>query len=240
MEHQMTTEGGTVNLRTYPRVLWRRKWWVVAFTLAGLIGATVYAFATQKHYSATTQLVLQAGAGPSTTPTSNATTEIATQLQLLTNSAIVDAVEARLGLSHVNVSVGDQGQTNAITITATASNADQAARIANAYASEVVDYENTLALKNITRAETQIQEQINAAEKQLPATSGTPQGTALGNQLASLQEQFSQLQVQAAGNPGGITIFSQATAPTAPSGTKKGVIIPIGLIAGLLVGICAA
>jgi len=236
----MTTEGGTVNMRTYPRVLWRRKWWVVGCALAGLLGATTYAFAAHNQYSATTQLLLEAPAGSGTTATTNATTQVATQLQLLTNSAIVDAVEARLGVSTLDVSVGDQGQTNAISITAKASKADQATRIANAYATEVVDYENTLALKNITRAEAQLQQQINAAEKQLPSTSGTPQGTALADQLAALQGQYSQLQVEAAGNPGGVTVFSPATTPTTPSSPKKGVLIPIGLVVGLLVGICAA
>ncbi len=238
----MTTEGGTVNLRTNPRVLWRRKWWVIGFALAGLIGATIYAYAAHNQYSATTQLLLETPTGSSTAAatTTNATTQVATQLQLLTNPAIADAVETRLGLSTLHVSVGDQGQTNAISITAKASNADQAARIANAYATEVIDYENTLALKNITRTEGQLQQQINAAEKQLPATSGTPQGTALGDQLAALQEQYSQLQVEAVGNPGGVTVFSSATTPTTPSSPKKGVIILIGLAAGLLVGICAA
>ncbi len=236
----MTTEAGTVNLRTYPRVLWRRKWWVVGCAVLGLIGSSVYAFTTHKQYSATTQLVLQAPAGSSTTATTNATTEEATQLQLLTNSAIVDAVEARLGLSTLDVSVSDQGATNAISVTAKASRADQAAQIANAYATEAINYENTLALKNITRAEAQLEQQINTAQKQLPATSGTPQGTALGDQLAALQEQYSQLQVEAAGNPGGVTVFSAATTPRTPSSPKNWVIILIGLAAGLLVGICAA
>ncbi|HVA07141.1 MAG TPA: polysaccharide biosynthesis tyrosine autokinase, partial [Acidimicrobiales bacterium] len=229
-----------VNLRTYPRVLSRRKWWVVGCVLIGLLGATVYAFAAHEQYSATTQLLLEAPTASATTPTTNATIQVATELQLLTSPAIVNAVEARLGLSSLDVSVGDQGGTNAISVTANASTADQAARIANAYATEFVDYENSLALKNITRAEDQLQQQINAAEKQLPSTSGSPQGTALANQLAALQGQYSQLQVQAAGNPGGVTVFSSATTPTAPSSPKTVELILIGLAVGLLVGICAA
>ena len=106
----MTTEGGTVNLRTYPRVLWRRKWWVVGCVLVGLLGATVYAFAAHKQYSATTQLLLEAPTGSATTATTNATIQVATELQLLTSPAIVNAVEARLGLSSLDVSVGDQGR----------------------------------------------------------------------------------------------------------------------------------
>ncbi len=236
----MAAEDGTVTLRTYPRVLWRRKWWVIVFTLAGLLAATGYAFAAHKQYSATAQLLLQTPTGTTSTPTSIATTQVGTELQLLTSPAIVSAVESRLGLSTLNVSVGDQGQTNVISVTAQASRADQAARIANAYATEFVDLENTMALKNITRAETQLQQQINSVEKELPSTSSTPQGTALANQLASLQEQYSQLQVEAAGNPGGVTVFSPATTPTSPSSPKKVEIILIGLAAGLLVGICAA
>jgi polysaccharide biosynthesis transport protein len=236
----MTTEGGNVNMRTYPRLLWRRKWWVIACTLVGLLGASAYAFTAHKQYSATTQLLLETPTGSATTATTNATTQVATELQLLTNPAIVNAVEAHLGLSSLDVSVGDQGQTNAISVTAKASNADQAARIANAYAKEFVDYENLLAGKNITVAEAQLQKEINAAEKELPSASGTPQGTALADQLAALQGQYSQLQVEAAGNPGGVTVFYPATTPTAPSSPKKAELILIGLAVGLLVGICAA
>lgn len=133
----MTTEGGNVNMRTYPRILWRRKWWVIACTIVGLLGASAYAFTAHKQYSATTQLLLQTPTGSATTATTNATTQVATELQLLTNPAIVNAVEAHLGLSSLDVSVGDQGQTNAISVTAKASKADQAARIANAYAKEI-------------------------------------------------------------------------------------------------------
>ena len=236
----MTTEGGTVNLRTYPRVLWRRKWWVVGCVLVGLLGATVYAFAAHKQYSATTQLLLEAPSATATTPTTNATIQVATELQLLTSPAIVNAVEARLGLSSLDVSVGDQGGTNAISVTAKASNADQAAHIANAYATEFVDYENSLALKNITKAEEQLQQQINAAEKQLPSASGSPRAQPWQTSWPRSRGSTRSSRSKRPGIRVASRSSSSATTPTAPSSPKKVELILIGLAVGLLVGICAA
>ena len=67
--------------------------------------------------------------------------------------------------------------------------------MANAYATEFVNYETCLALKSLTTAEVQLQQQINVIEQELAATAGTPQGTALANQEAVLKEQYAQYQV---------------------------------------------
>ena len=59
-----------VDLRTYLRVLRRRKWWVIVCTGLALAGAIAYSFSATKEYSATAQLLVQPQSGtlPLTTP----------------------------------------------------------------------------------------------------------------------------------------------------------------------------
>jgi capsular exopolysaccharide synthesis family protein len=63
---------------------------------------------------------------------------------------------------------------------------------------------------------------------------------ALANQLAVLKEQYAQYQVDGAESSGGVTVTSPASVPKGPSSPKKTEIILIGLLAGLVVGLCAA
>ncbi len=147
---------------------------------------------------------------------------------------------SKLHLSELNVTSAEQGQTDVISVTATNSDPAQAARVANAYATEFVNYETFLALKALTTAELQLQLQINTIEQELPATTGSPQGDALANQLAVLKEQYAQYQVDGAGTTGGVTVISSASVPKAPSSPKKLKIALIGLAVGLLVGLGAA
>ncbi|HVA08694.1 MAG TPA: polysaccharide biosynthesis tyrosine autokinase, partial [Acidimicrobiales bacterium] len=167
-------------------------------------------------------------------------TQVATELQLLTSAPVVDAVKSRLHQSQLNVKGAQQGQTNVISVTATDHSPAKAAQVANAYATEFVNYETSVALKSLTTAEVQLQAQINALEQELPPASGTPQGLALANQLAVLKEQYAQYQVVGTQTTGGVTVVSPASVPTAPSSPKKTELGLLGLAVGLLVGLGAA
>ena len=232
-----------VDLRTYLRVLRRRKWWVIVCIGLAVAGAVAYSFGATKEYSATAQLLVQPQGGtlPLTTPGQTITpTDVATELQLLKSAPVLDAVKRRLHLSQLNVTGAEQGQTNVISVTATNRNPELAARIANAYAIEFVNYETFVVLKGLTTAELQLQTQINAIEQELASTSGTPQGVALATQEAVLKEEYAQYQVDGAETTGGVTVISPAAVPTSPSSPKKIEIGLIGLVVGLLVGLGAA
>ncbi len=185
-----------VDLRTYLRVLRRRKWWVIVCTGLAVAGAIAYSFSATKEYSATAQLLVQPQNGtlPLTTPGQTITpTDVATELQLLKSAPVLDAVKNRLHLSQLNVAGAEQGQTNVISVTATNRDPVLAARVANAYATEFVNFETYVALKSLTTAEVQLQTQINAIEQELVSTSGTPQGVALATQEAVLKEQYARV-----------------------------------------------
>ena len=232
-----------LDLRTYLRILRRRKWWVIVCTGLAVVGAIAYAFSATKEYAATAQLLVQPQNAtlPLTSPAQTiTTTDVATELQLLSSAPVVDAVKRRLHLSQLNVASAEQGQTDVISVTATNPNPTLAARVANGYATDFVDYETFVALKGLTTSELQLQSQINAIEQELPATTGSPQGDALANQLAVLKEEYAQYQVDGAATTGGVTVTSSASVPKAPSSPKKVEIVLIGLAVGLMVGLGAA
>ena len=232
-----------VDLRTYLRILRRRKWWVIVCTGLAVVGAIAYAFSATKEYSATAQLLVQPQNAtiPLTSPAQTiTTTQVATELQLLSSAPVVDAVKKSLHLSQLNVASAEQGQTDVISVTATNPDPALAARVANTYATDFVDYETLVALKGLTTTELQLQSQINAIEQELPATTGSPQGDALANQLAVLKEEYAQYQVDGAATTGGVTVTSSASVPKAPSSPKKLEIVLIGLAVGLMVGLGAA
>jgi receptor protein-tyrosine kinase len=138
------------------------------------------------------------------------------------------------------VAGAEQGQTNVISVTATNRDPVLAARVANAYATEFVNFETFVALRSLTTAELQLQTQINAIEQELVSTSGTPQGVALATQEAVLKEQYAEYQVVGTQTTGGVTVVSSAAVPKAPSSPKKTEIILIGLAVGLLIGLAVA
>ena len=235
--------GSEVDLRTYLRVLRRRKWWLIGCAGVALAGAIAYSFSATKQYSATAQILVQPQNGtlPLTTPGQTITpTDVSTELQLLKSAPVVNAVKKQLHLTQLNVAGAEQGQTNVISVTATNEDPRQAARVANAYATEFVKFETFVALKSLTTAELQLQTQINAIEQELFSTAGTPQGAALATQEAVLKEQYAEYQVVGTQTTGGVTVVSSAEVPKAPSSPKKTEIIVIGLAIGVLVGLGVA
>ena len=61
----MTTEPGAgPTLRSYTRLVLRRKWWVTGLTIAGLGAGIAIPLTQAKQYSATTQVLVQSAIGP--------------------------------------------------------------------------------------------------------------------------------------------------------------------------------
>ena len=149
-------------LGTYLAVLRRRKWWVIAVTLLGLAASLGYSLTQPKVYSATAQLLVQPENAAITNGASQQAitpTDVLTELQLVTSAPVKAAVDRKLG-SVPSVSAAEVGQTNVISVTATAANPARAALIANAYASAFVTYQRSATINNLTAAEGQLSQQI--------------------------------------------------------------------------------
>ena len=231
---------------SYIAVLRHRKWWVISFTLLGLVASLGYSLTQPKAYSATAQLLVQpegASIASGATPQTITTTDVLTELQLVTSAPVKAAVDRKLG-SVPSVSAAEVGQTNVIAVTATAANPARAASIANAYANAFVTNQRSAAIDNLTAAETQLSRQISTIDAQAKSLESNPsaaaQVTALLAEEATLKDQLAQLQVSGAVNTGGVQVVTPATAPSAPSSPKPLTDAVLGFVLGLLFGIGVA
>jgi len=243
----MTAEfGSDPSLRSYAQLVRRRKWWVIGPGLAGLLVSLAISFTEAKQYAATAQVLVQPSSqtgalGTSQQPVTQ--TEVQTMQQLVTSAPVTNAVRRRLG-SVPGVSATEVAQTNVIAITAVATAPAEAARIANAYASAFVSYQQTVALNGLAAAEGQLQTQIRSLGtqiRQLRSSSATSsQLGALVNQQAVLKEQLTQMQVNGTEDTGGLALVTPAEAPSAPSSPKPDEDGVLGLAIGLILGLVAA
>ena len=240
----MTELGTDPSFRAYLQILRRRKWWVGFAAALGLAASLAFSLTAHKQYSATAQLLVQPSINASgigvTQPVTQ--TDVETELQLVTSAPVQQAVHARLN-SAPAVSASEVGQTNVMAITATSDTPSQAALIANAYGTAFVQYQQSVAERNLATAEAQLRSQINSLTQQLKPLGGkttSPEATALLNQQAVLKEQLAQMQVGGAVDTGDVVLVTPAQAPTSPSSPKPTQDALLGLVAGLVLGLGAA
>jgi succinoglycan biosynthesis transport protein ExoP len=242
----MAELGSGPTLRSYLSVVRRRKWWVIMIALIGLGLGLALPLTEAKQYSATAQLLVQSagqGVNLGSAPQQVTTTDVQTDLQLATSAPVIQAVLKKLG-SAPSVSTSEVAQTNVIALTAISSSPARAAVIANTYATAFVTQTRTVAISNMTAAQSQLQSQIASLAKQIRSLQGRPaavsQFNALVNQQAVLKEEVAQLQVNGAVATSGVQFVTPAQAPTSPSSPKPTQDALLGLAAGLLLGLGAA
>jgi len=242
----MTQSGTEPSFRAYLHILRRRKWWVGLAAALGLAASLAFSLTAHKQYSATAQLLVQPSINASgvgvTQPQPVTQTDVETELQLVTSAPVQQAVRARLG-SAPAVSASEVGQTNVMAITATNHVPSQAALVANAYATAFVQYQQSVAERNLTTAEAQLRSQINSLTQQLKPfghNTTSAEASALLNQQAVLKEQLAQMQVSGAVDTGAVVLVTPAQPPTSPSSPKPVQDALLGLAAGLAVGLGAA
>jgi capsular exopolysaccharide synthesis family protein len=241
----MAEPGAEPTLRGYLHVLRRGRWWVAAFSLAGLGIGLALSLTSAKQYSATAQLLVQSTANVSlSTGTSQSlvtTTDVQTELELVTSAQVEQAVARKLGRAPA-VAATEVGQTNVIAVTAVSGSPASAALIANTYARAFVAWSTATASSNLSAAENQLNAQIGAITKeigQLPAKA-VAQSAALANQQAVLKGQLAQLEVAGATASTGLELVTPATRPSSPSSPKPVSDALLGLFAGLVTGTAAA
>jgi polysaccharide biosynthesis transport protein len=242
----MTEFGTEPSFRAYLQILRRRKWWVGLAAALGLAASLAFSLTAQKEYSATAQLLVQPSVDASavgvTQPQPVTQTDVETELQLVTSAPVQQAVRAELNGAPA-VSAAEVGQTNVMAITATSAVPSQAALIANAYATAFVQYQQSVAQRNLANAEAQLRSQISSLTQQLKPFRGnttSPEASALLNQQAVLKEQLAQMQVSGAVDTGDVVLVTPAQTPTSPSSPKPTQDALLGLAAGLALGLGAA
>jgi capsular exopolysaccharide synthesis family protein len=241
-----TAPGAGPTLRSYSRLLRRRKWWIGGLALIGVAAGIGAPLVQARQYSSTAQILVQGATGPAAgaaNPQDVTPTEVQTMLQLVNTASVENAVRRDVG-SAPPVQATEIAQTNVITITAVAPAAGAAARIANAYAQEFVQSQENGALRSALKAEAGVKDQIRATAaeiKQLRARGrSASQINAEVNQEAVLQIQLSQLEVNSANATSALTVVAPAAAPLQPSSPRPVPDALLGLVAGLVLGLAAA
>ena len=237
------------NLRTYLHVLRRRFPWVIGVTVLSVAISLAIGLKQPKEYSGTAQLLVQPASSDSAlisgTQQTISPTDVLTEIQLLTSPPVKAKAASQLGFEP-SISASQVGQTNVITVTGTAKTPALAALSANTYAKAFVAEQRTNAINALISGEQQYQDQINTitlAIQNLSASASPSAGasiSALASQEALLKGDEAQLEVAAAGTPGGVEVASLATLPTSPSSPRPIRDGVIALVIGLLLGLSAA
>src|SRR2546429_6391507 len=143
----ITEPGAGPTLRSYTRLVLRRRWWVPGLALLGASVSLAISLTQPTQYAATAQVLVQSSTGPgalSGTPQQVTPTEVQTMLQLVTSAAVQSQVRQRLG-STPPVRAAEVAQTNVISISAVSAVPATAALVANTYARAFVSTQQSQA-----------------------------------------------------------------------------------------------
>ncbi len=247
----------------YAGVLRRRWWLVIAAAVVGTLGASGYVLFAHKAYTATAAVYVTATAGTANQVANGRTTGA---VNLDTEAQIVQSLTVAQGaakimhaaqspqqlITRVTVTVPPNSQV--LDISCQATTAGGAAKCAQAFATAYLNYisarttavvnDQILVLQNKIHQLQATSAKLSIEIASLPSNSSqrataSQQLTSNNTQLASLNGQAAQLTEQLA-NPAGGSIISYPTPPTSPSSPKAMLIVPSGLVAGLLIGLIIA
>jgi capsular exopolysaccharide synthesis family protein len=228
-----------LDIRQWGRLVWRRKWLLLAIVL--LLPAAVYVGSSllPKTYQSQATINVQATAGASTLFSKISAKSDTDEAQTLIETTVVGRRAARiLGLppsdakellTHISVAPTNPAETdsNFLTITAQDSNAEMAAAIANAFARAVSQARTFNAIRNIDRT-------ITTLEAQLTSTGGDE---ASEEAIAAQLQQLRGLRATQAGTTSIVEIATPASAPISPRPKRNTV---IALILALLIAAALA
>jgi Mrp family chromosome partitioning ATPase/capsular polysaccharide biosynthesis protein len=238
-------------LRDYGRVVWIRKWLVLAVTVVGVAGAFLFTIMQPKMYEASARLMYQQPTNivnPNSGNSSVDLNSLSLELQSVGNTINTPAVHGKASLdlqpqdrqagysvtaevlSPTSASSGN-AIADVVAVTATASDPDTAARVANAYSAAVIALRKESEQERYRAAQRVVQDQMNLFQ--------TPQSR-LTTDYAVLSQQLRNLQIAEATTTGGFRIIVPATPPSAPSSPRPMRTMVLGFGIGLIAGIALA
>ena len=211
----------------------RRRWPVA---LGIVLVCTVISVVQQKRaaptYKATASVALQPNpvveniVGQVTSGSSEPQRDIDTQVTIAQSPEVAQGVRTQLGntlgVSELLGMISVEAAPNAdvLDITASAGDAKEAARIANAFANQYITFRANSQLSAIDAVKNQLQQQLNSA----------PAGSA---EAASLQQQLQRLAQSRAVVGSGANIIGRAAPPGSASGLHFSTAVILGVVIGL-------
>lgn len=242
----------------YAGVLRRRWAIVVGLTVLGVAAAFGYVVTAPKSYSATASVLVTPTGASQSNQIANARTSgpvsLDTEAQIVPSENVA-SIAVRLMHSSASpsalskqVSVTVPANTQILQITCKASSPSDAVACANAFATAYL--RNRRATANATIASelrvlgskiTSLQQAVGKATRPpvLPNSQRGIQLKALQNELTALYTQQAALTSEQADSSGGY-IIDHPSVPTSPSSPRKLLVLPSGLVAGLVLGLICA
>jgi uncharacterized protein involved in exopolysaccharide biosynthesis/Mrp family chromosome partitioning ATPase len=243
----------------------RRRWWLILLvTIIATAGAAGYFKTAHKVYTATAAVYVTASSSGTAGQVANSRTTSAinldTEAQVVQSATVAQAADklmhstdnVQLLLRRVSVTVPANSQV--LSISCQASSADGAASCAQAFAQAYLNYSSNSTTAAIKSQISTLQSNISALESgsaklkvaiaNLPSNS--PQRASDNEELTSQHSQLGSLNGQIAtltanlADPSGGSIISNATPPLTATSPKALLIIPSGVLGGLLVGLVLA
>ncbi|HWG07931.1 MAG TPA: P-loop NTPase [Solirubrobacteraceae bacterium] len=218
---------------------------LLVITIVVVAGATAIVFEKTRpaKYNATAQILVSPVANegtyaglPAVITADSAdparTMQTATSVVESPSAALVTAQQLRGNWTQKNVgqavAIQPRGESDIVSVTATANSALGAAKLANTYARTALSLHASLLSKE---AKVQVR-QLEEREKLLPAGEN-----AAATQLAA---QLNALSSVANGHDPNLSLLQAAPIPTAQAGSSKKLIVALALLAGLVIGVGAA
>jgi capsular polysaccharide biosynthesis protein len=240
----------------------RRRWLVIlGLTIVGVVGAFGYVTVAPKAYNAGAEVnVVPTAADQSNSVsgsrTANATVNLDTEAQVVTSTAVATLAGKMMHSTLTpwqlaqQVSVTVPPNSSILNIGCTAPTAAGAATCANDFAAAYLQNRTSNATDFVNNELKALNQKLDGYNTQEAALSQKISGLAANSptratdeaQLKGLQSQSSKLTQQIGSTSGqsaqvnGGTIITKATPPGKPSSPKKLLILPSGLVAGLLLG----
>ena len=253
-----------LRLADYTGALRRRWWLIVVVAVIGTLGAAGYFKTAHKVYTATASVYVTASSGGSASEVANgrttSTVNLDTEAQVVQSVTVAQAADklmhstdnVQLLLRRVSVAVPANSQV--LAISCRASTPADAASCAQAFAQAYLNYSSDSTTASLKGQITTLQSststmqsdsaKLKVAIANLPANS--PQRASDNEQLTSDQNQLSTLNGQIAtltadlADPSGGSIISNATPPLTATSPKALLILPSGVLGGLLIGLVLA
>jgi succinoglycan biosynthesis transport protein ExoP len=225
-------------LRVFLRLLWRHKFLIALPTIVVAAAALVFTLQQEEKYTASASLIFR-DSGPAAQPlvSEDPEREAATNVRLLQGDLVERRVARALGGSiGGTVSVVAEGDSNVITVKATATDPERAARIANTYAKEFTEFRRETARRELREEQRETRGELAALDNIPP---GTADELAIQRERFALQRRLAQLAVATPGAEA-IRRVGLARPPSSSSSPNPVRNTLLGALVGLILGLVLA
>jgi len=242
----MNSDQPEMTLRDYAGVVLRRKWVVIsAVVLCAAVAVGLTAVQTPV-YSAASEVLVQPRGQDGLFENQIAYLNdraIDTEIQVIEGQAVQARVGQNLGLdvSPPAANASAVGQTDVISIAVRDANAQNAAILADAYATAYIEVRREQAVSELLAASTEVQRAMDDLQAQIDALADDdPRRGGLITQLSNFNTTLDQLRVDAALRTGGAAVILSAKVPDVPVEPTPLRTATLAAVVGLLIGLGAA